>query len=541
MSWIAALAAVSLATACGDDDDGGSADAATAPDAAPDAAIDAASLPIDAAATDAAAPADAADTDGAGDGGAGAACAELESPDGEISTFPGNFAGNINAGSTLIDVSDMDCAVQDAPLGVGAPGAEQVVRLAGLTAGIEYGVEVDANFDATIYVATSCTGDDGPAMGECLLYVDTFDNPERGTFTQPSFIAPTDGVAYVVVDYFSTTPPANGTYLLTVAEVECVTSFDCATAGAVVCELFECVAGPSACVGDDGTPPEDDDDGPFGATALVLGAPAAGSVCSEPAAEGDFYSVAVAGGDDLALVLAWTTGGVDLDLFVYDSAGAPIAEGFSSANPERVLVEDLAAGTYYVQVDRFESFDMGMPVTTTTVEPYTLTASIAECAWDGDCTTPGFPVCAPEFSCDPGYSDCTDDDAAEDDDDGAGLGTPVAPVVDGSPVSFARKLCSSPAAGAPGSSLERDWYAVTVGGDQTLTVRVSWSGAADIDVFLHDASGLEIDKAATVSQPEVMATDLTAGTYYVFVEQYSPIAVAAAGTYTASFELATTP
>jgi hypothetical protein len=38
-----------------------------------------------------------------------------------------------------------------------------------------------------------------------------------------------------------------------------------------------------------------------------------------------------------------------------------------------------------------------------------------------------------------------------------------------------------------------------------------------------------------------MATDLTAGTYYVFVEQYSPIAVAAAGTYTASFELATTP
>ncbi len=65
----------------------------------------------------------------------------------------------------------------------------------------------------------------------------------------------------------------------------------------------------------------------------------------------DVYELIWGGGD----LNAWLNfeSGLDLDLFLYDSADDLVDSAFTVANPEHLSVAGLAAGTYYLRVDGF--------------------------------------------------------------------------------------------------------------------------------------------------------------------------------------------
>lgn len=215
-----------------------------------------------------------------------------------------------------------------------------------------------------------------------------------------------------------------------------------------------------------------------------------------------------------------------------------MTDGFTLSNPERTALQ-AAEGDDYIQVDKFD--DAGGSGTATAAAAYTLRAFTPECIWSAACTTPGSPVCSPEFTCTAGYDECTDDDAAENDDDGAGLAPAVDPPVDGAPLELERAICSSPAASdADGTSLEQDWFRVTRGDSEQLSATLTWSDmTADLDMGLFDATGSAVAVAATEDQnPETFSAAPGAGTYYLLVMRYAPTGAAAATPYTLSLQRA---
>jgi serine protease AprX len=69
-----------------------------------------------------------------------------------------------------------------------------------------------------------------------------------------------------------------------------------------------------------------------------------------------------------------------------------------------------------------------------------------------------------------------------------------------------------------------DWYSVTVGAGQNLTVRILFSHAenADLDLYLYDPSGQEIDYSmSTDDDEEVGELGTIAGTYKIRVVGWS--------------------
>jgi hypothetical protein len=291
------------------------------------------------------------------------------------------------------------CAIVDAPYGVETAGPDAAVHIGGLVAGQPYMVRVRSTADLSFYVVTGCSTPSGPSDAECLLFEDAQPELEVGRFvaTQPD--------AYIVVDFFASHDPTDSTFTLDVypamcadssecgdatpacvdgACVECVTSFDCHSADAPVCDdSHACVAGVDACTGDD--PNEPANDGPGGATPIDVGytgtASITGQMCSSPASEADFAKFDVTSvGESWTLSLAWT-GGRDLDLAVFDATGTPVGLSFYE-QPETITLTYLPIGTYYVEVDEFSSSADPSPVT------YTLTAQRtvgAGCTSAADC------------------------------------------------------------------------------------------------------------------------------------------------------------
>jgi len=217
----------------------------------------------------------------------------------------------------------------------------------------------------------------------------------------------TAGTYYIVVRQFAPMGTVAAVpYTLKVQLPECTNDFSCLLAASPVCNgAGSCVAGPSACVGDDAADVGvGADDGPAAARTLVSGVAATGSICSSPASEADFYKIVVANGEGLTLALAWTNGAtpVDLDPDILDSTGAVMGRSFY-LNPENVRVTYLPAGTYYVRITSFAA------TASTAVQAYTLTVtrtaaqvctSRADCAaeystqlYRGNCVT-ATGVCA---------------------------------------------------------------------------------------------------------------------------------------------------
>jgi hypothetical protein len=456
-----------------------------------------------------------------------------------LSAYPATHSGAVISSGDELDVVMGACA--DERGYYGPYGADEVIALTGLTAGSTYVIVLDTQEDLGFYVTGTCDAG-GPAAGSCLLLVDESLSAEVG-----EFVAPAGGSVYVVIDTADGFALTDGAYTLNVREAECITSAECTTAGAPICSDYECVqctssfhctdagmpvcdgatnacvAGSDQCTGDDGGEP---DDGPADATAIAFPTMATptvvtAAVCSLPAIEGDWYTFTAAAAGSVRLSVDWTAGGADLDFLVYDSTGSAIAQGAASgAGPEVGVIELDAPGDYLIEVYQYE------PASAAAATPYTMTLSIPECVSGFDCPLSTAPVCA-TGACTGGPATCTGDDAADDGaggDDGPAAARDLTGAV-GVATALTASLCNQPAA-------ESDWYEVTVAQGEGLLAGLSWTGAADLDVYLHDGTGRLLGLAWWLMPESVTLTYLPAGTYYLAVRNATSPTSAAAVAYT---------
>lgn len=440
-----------------------------------------------------------------------------------LSTYPATFSGAVVGAGDDLDVGAGACA--DERGYYGPYGEDQVIALTGLTAGATYVVELDTEEDLGVYVTTTCAGG-APATGACLLLVDQSLAFERG-----EFVGPAGGAAFLIVDTADGVTLSTGAYTVSVRQAECTTNPECTSADAPICSNFECVqcttsfhcttggapvcdpasgtcvAGGAACTGDDAGEP---DDGPAAARPLAF--PPAGTpttvdaaVCSLPATESDWYEVTAPAAGGLRIAATWTVT-ADLDIRVHDAAGNRVAAGFSTVAMSETLLASLpAAGDYYIEVFRYA------PMNDAAATAYTLTLSLPECSTAFDCTTAGEPVCA-VGECVAGPAQCTGDDAGDagTGDDGPAGARDLTGAI-GVATSLPGAICNTP-------GTERDWYRVTTAADgEGLVASLSWTGTADLDVYVYDDEGNLLGLSWWVNPEVVTLSHLPAGTYYLMI------------------------
>ncbi len=487
--------------------------------------------------------ADAMTTDGGGN-----ECAEFDTPATTISTYPNTFDGNLVGAGADHTVAEGICT--DERSYFAQAGEDQIVRLDSLTAGQRYGVTIAGPGDLAMYVVDSCSGA-AVAAGECLVFAD------ETLAAQPEvldFVAPASGTAYIVVDHFTPEMPMplpDGSYSLSVVEaecvdnsgcsgttpscsnfncVECVTSFECGSASAGVCDptTNTCIASFDSCTNDDSSEPADD--GPLGAT--VLADPTEStptvvtqSICNAPQAEADFFQIEITADTTRIISLDWsgTAEDPDIDLVLLDSMGGFVDSSFVE-KPESIIAQNLPAGTYFVLVNRFDQTGTEFAEAV----GYTLTVSIPECSTNFDCTDAAASICSPALACVAGPSECTGDDANED-NDGPAAATQLA-----SGVSIVGAICNTPAS-------EVDLYKITVSDSNSLDVELAFDGAnmADIDVRVLNAQG-DVMGLTFWSNPEnVNLSFLPAGDYLIEVSYFSETPIVAAHAYTLTATVST--
>lgn len=449
-----------------------------------------------------------------------------------LSAYPANFSGDVVGAGADIDVAEGVCDVEFSHFA--QAGEDEVVELANLTPGANYVVVMESAADLSFYVVSDCTGAD-PVAGECPVFTDA---ELAGTPEIAEFTAPDSGSAFVIVDHFAQEEPlTNGAYSLSVLEPECLedvecsespatpyclnfecvaceTSFQCDTAEAPVCDATSntCVAGSDSCTPDDGS--ETGDDGPAGARVLaapVLATPTVvtANICSDPLTEIDYYSIALGEGADVAFALNWTEigGDPDLDLLLLDEDGSVIDSSFNGT-PEVLVVENISAGTYFLSVSKFEP--NGLPIAASV--PYTLSASVPECVTSFDCPTAGAPVCSPGRTCIANGNVCTGDiDDAISQNDGQAAANPIA--INGPTVNAA--ICNTP-------DFERDFFSVTVGNGQSITLNLAYAdnAAADLDVAIFNSAGVRMGFSLWTNPEVIELSFLPAGTYFIEVEYF---------------------
>jgi hypothetical protein len=374
-----ALAAAFLC-ACGDDD--------ASPDAShlADAAMSDASTTPDGASADASADATPAPDAFVPIGSP--SCDEFTTPVTTISTFPSTYAGDLAGAEANINITpEIACTSDNAPTGHDADGPDQVVALTGLTPGTTYYVLLESGEDLAAYVVAGCDPANigFPGADQCLAFVDA----ELSNSTEAqSFVAPADGKAFVVVDFYDgTNAPSPTTYNLTVTTTACVDATSC-TAGAPFCGPDHQCTAVNDCVGDDTTAEAASDDSPAGATVVSLaGAPVViqANVCGDNMAtltEFDYYQFVVTNGGAVTITMSWAETTSDLDLEVLDAAGNTLGLSYWE-NPEKIQLSFLPAGTYFLRVSRFTP-------ASTAVTPYTVTFTpepTVVCTSDASCAT----------------------------------------------------------------------------------------------------------------------------------------------------------
>jgi hypothetical protein len=379
-----ALGAAFLCACGGDDDDAASpdaaplGDAATADAATADAAPDAATAD---AAPEAAPPADAFAAVGS------PSCDEFMTPITTLGTFPASYDGDLAGAEANVNITpEIPCTSDDAPAGHDTPGPDHVVALTGLTPGTTYFVLLQSEEDLAAFVVTGCDPANVgfPGADQCLAYVDSAGS--NSTEAQ-SFVAPADGKAFVVVDFWKgDIAPKPTTYNLKITANGCVDETTCTDPSAPFCGEDHQCSSAGYCVGDDTTAEAASDDSPAGATVVALaGAPVVlqAHVCSDDnqaVPEFDYYQFVAVNGGAVTVTMAWDDTSADLDMALFNSDGNTIGLSFWE-NPEKIQMTFLPAGTYFVRVARFTPSD-------TAVTPYTITFTpdpTVACTSDASC------------------------------------------------------------------------------------------------------------------------------------------------------------
>jgi len=183
----------------------------------------------------------------------------------------------------------------------------------------------------------------------------------------------------------------------------------------------------------------------------------------------DWYVNWMFAGEDLKVLIAFTHADGDLDIEIIDDQGAVLADSTSTSDDEYVEVLNVLEGTHYIRVFGAaaaveNAYDMlieyGAPCVDDQYEENDTDANAT--AWENMTTTTGLMLCGGDL----------------------------------------------------------DWYSVTVGDGENLTARILFTHAenADLDLYLYDPSGLEVDYSTSTSDNEdVEVLGTTAGTYTIKV------------------------
>ena len=232
-----------------------------------------------------------------------------------------------------------------------------------------------------------------------------------------------------------------------------------------MCVANGCVPRP-ACPDDD----FEDNDTLQGAPPLAPGTYDNLAVC---AGDEDWFAVEVCGGGTLTVEASFVDADGDLELGLYDAAGAQIVSSETGADTERITHPAAADAVVYVRVWGFRDAE----------NAYRLDVQLADCAG---------PICA-------------DDDFEEND------------VIDAAaavePDTYeALMVCAD----------DDDWYAIDVCPGGTLTARALFTHAGgDLDAALYNAQGDRIAIAQTASDnEEIRLSDADAGVYALRIYGY---------------------
>lgn len=145
------------------------------------------------------------------------------------------------------------------------------------------------------------------------------------------------------------------------------------------------------------------------------------------------------------------------------------------------------------------------------------------CITDFDCDDVAAPACDATNTC-AAFDQCTGDDDGEDGNDGPVGAIELTPEA-GSPDVVSGAICSAPAG-------EGDYFKITVAEGDNRGFALDWTGDEDLDLVLMDDEG-GILASSYFNHPEgLRSDDMAAGTYYVYVSQWSPTDIAAAVEYT---------
>lgn len=255
-------------------------------------------------------------------------------------------------------------------------------------------------------------------------------------------------------------------------------------------------------------------------------------------APGTVYVVDLVTDEDLAFYVATgCDGGGPLEmaclLFVDQTAGDERGEFVAPPSGTVSVIVDSSdmpaaptTGAYTLRVRAADCVPDQIPCT----DPVRMLCddyACVECESAFDCATAGAPACDPTGTCVAGPDACTGDDAGEPDDGPAAAQAISPPPSVASPTVVAAAVCST-------GGGEADWYTFTLAAPASIRFELAWAdGAADLDLALGDAGGIELEVGATVGAgPEAFVADLDAGTYFVTVDKQAPAGVAAATPYT---------
>ncbi|MFC1654824.1 PPC domain-containing protein [Myxococcota bacterium] len=183
----------------------------------------------------------------------------------------------------------------------------------------------------------------------------------------------------------------------------------------------------------------------------------------------DWYVNWMFAGEDLKVLIAFTHADGDLDIEIIDDQGAVLADSTSTSDDEYVEALNVLEGTHYIRV-------------------YGAAAAVEN---------------AYEMLIEYG-APCVDDQYEENDTDAD------ATAWENMTTTTGLMLCGG----------DEDWYSVTVGAGETLSASILFTHGqnADLDLYLYDPSGAEVDYSMSTSDNEdVEEMGTVAGTYNIRV------------------------
>ncbi len=189
----------------------------------------------------------------------------------------------------------------------------------------------------------------------------------------------------------------------------------------------------------------------------------------------EYYKLVLSQDGDLSLSLGNLP--ADYDMYLYNTSGTELAKAYTTNNPETIS-KTVSAGTYYIKVNGYNG-------ASSTTSAYRLSIT-----FEADSS---------------GGGGSTSDDPYEPNDSTAEAYEIASGTVYNSYLYTAGDV---------------DYYKFTADDSGSLYLELG-DLPKDYDMYLYNASGTQLAKAYTTSNPEKITADIDAGTYYIKVNGYN--------------------